>query len=298
MWKPGTPKRERFIPGRPPAAGNYAITNLPVGTYELTVKVSGFKTYTHTNLALAAAQVLREDIPLQVGETTESITVEAQASLLKTETGELGDNVTVEQMVDSPLLGIGTVNSGTSGVRNPYNVLQTLPGVTGYNAGGTVGGPIVVNGLGGAQPRMVSLFLSPRPCASKARTPPLRSSGTTFTRRWPSRTRTPFRKSRSRPATTLPKSGQAGTAVINMTMKSGTNQYHGTGFDYFVNEDPERRRSVHRQLPTAQGKNGPATAATISAAPWAVPSSSPNSITGRTRPSSSSPMRSTWKATS
>lgn len=69
-------------------AGNYAIPNVPVGTYELTVKVSGFKTYTHPNLTIAAAQVLREDINLQVGETTESITVEAQASLLKTETGE------------------------------------------------------------------------------------------------------------------------------------------------------------------------------------------------------------------
>ena len=184
-------------------AGNYAITNLPVGTYELTAKVSGFKTYAHPNLAIAAAQVLKEDIPLQVGETSESITVEAQASLLKTETGEQGDNVTVEQMLDSPLLGIGTVNSGTSGVRNPYNVLQTLPGVTGYAAGGTVGGPMVVNGLGGANGFNVSL---PRRCASRARTPLLRSSGTTFTRRWPSRTRMPFRKSLSRPATTPPRS--------------------------------------------------------------------------------------------
>ena len=34
-----------------------------------------------------------------------------------------------------------------------------------------------------------------------------------------------------------PEFGQAGSVVINMTMKSGTNQYHGTGFDYFVNED-------------------------------------------------------------
>ncbi len=65
--------------GASTSAGNYAITNLPVGTYELTVKVSGFKTYTHTNLAMAAAQVLKEDIPLEVGATTESITVEAQA---------------------------------------------------------------------------------------------------------------------------------------------------------------------------------------------------------------------------
>src|SRR5579863_55466 len=50
-------------------AGNYAISNVPVGTYELTAKVAGFKTYTHPNLGMAAAQVLREDISLSVGET-------------------------------------------------------------------------------------------------------------------------------------------------------------------------------------------------------------------------------------
>ena len=41
--------------GASTAAGNYAVPNLPVGTYELTVKVPGFKTYNHTNLAMAAA---------------------------------------------------------------------------------------------------------------------------------------------------------------------------------------------------------------------------------------------------
>ena len=34
-----------------------------------------------------------------------------------------------------------------------------------------------------------------------------------------------------------PEFGQSGIVVINMTMKSGTNQYHGSGYDYFVNED-------------------------------------------------------------
>src|SRR5580704_16444481 len=62
--------------GASTAAGNYAVSNLPVGTYELTVKVPGFKTYNHTNLAMAAAQVLKEDIRLDVGATSESITVE------------------------------------------------------------------------------------------------------------------------------------------------------------------------------------------------------------------------------
>ena len=45
----------------------------------LSVKVQGFKTYTHTNLTIAAAQTLKEDIPLQVGATTESITVEGRS---------------------------------------------------------------------------------------------------------------------------------------------------------------------------------------------------------------------------
>src|SRR5690242_17009921 len=57
------------------SAGNYTVPNLPVGTYVLTAKASGFKTYTHSNLALAATQVLREDIPLEVGAAAETVTV-------------------------------------------------------------------------------------------------------------------------------------------------------------------------------------------------------------------------------
>jgi hypothetical protein len=84
-------------PAATTAAGNYTVPNLPVGTYELSVKVAGFKTYTHTNLAVAAAQTLRQDIPLEVGSASESITFEAQASLLQTETGDVAHNVTLEQ---------------------------------------------------------------------------------------------------------------------------------------------------------------------------------------------------------
>src|SRR6202012_845557 len=86
--------------------------------------------------------------PLEVGATSESITVDAQASLLSTETGDVTHNVTLEQLDDLPLLGIGTVNSGTSGYRNPYNSLLTLPGVSGYATSGL----FTINGLGGAAP--------------------------------------------------------------------------------------------------------------------------------------------------
>ena len=136
------------------SAGNYAIANLPVGTYTVTATAAGFKTYTHANLALAATQVLREDIHLEVGTATETVTVQAEATLLKTESGDLSSNVTLEQMQDLPMLGIGTVNSGTSGVRNPYNTLLTLPGVSNYATSGV----FQVNGLGGGVPGGASPF--------------------------------------------------------------------------------------------------------------------------------------------
>src|ERR1700679_3367974 len=58
--------------GASTAAGNYTVPNVPVGTYELSVTVAGFKTYSHTNLTIAAAQTMKEDIPLEVGATSES----------------------------------------------------------------------------------------------------------------------------------------------------------------------------------------------------------------------------------
>src|SRR5579863_5729569 len=61
-------------------AGNYAIANLPVGTYTVTAKAPGFKTYSHTNLAITAGQILKEDVALQVGSAAESVTVTAEAS--------------------------------------------------------------------------------------------------------------------------------------------------------------------------------------------------------------------------
>ncbi|MBV8732378.1 MAG: carboxypeptidase regulatory-like domain-containing protein, partial [Acidobacteriia bacterium] len=211
--------------GASTAAGNYAIPNLPVGTYTVTAKAQGFKTYTHENLAIAAAQVLREDIKLEIGAATETVTVQAEATLLKTETGDLSDNVTLEQMQDLPMLGIGTINSGTSGVRNPYNVLQTLPGVTGYSAGA----PFNVNGLGGAFVLTETMRIEGQDATS-------RIFGNYVYTQMAQPNADSIQEVALQTSNYAPEFGQAGSAVINMTMKSGTNQFHGTGFDYFVNE--------------------------------------------------------------
>ncbi len=125
--------------GASSTAGTYTISDLPVGKYSITVTVQGFKAYTHTNLAVEAAQTLREDVALQVGSSSESVTVTAESTLLKTETGDLATNITLTQIDELPLMGIGVNNSGTSGYRNPYNVITTLPGAVNYNAMNALG---------------------------------------------------------------------------------------------------------------------------------------------------------------
>ena len=95
------------------ATGAYTVPSLPVGAYQVSVTVQGFKKYNRTGLTLSAAQTLGIDVTLEVGSATESVSVNAEASLLKTETGELSHNVTVSQLDDLPLLGIGTANSGS-----------------------------------------------------------------------------------------------------------------------------------------------------------------------------------------
>ncbi len=211
------------------SAGNYTVPNLPVGTYTVTATAPGFKTYTHTNLALTATQVLRENIALQIGAATESVTVQAEASLLKTETGEQAHNVTVEQLDDTPLLGIGTVNSGTSGYRNPYNSLMVLPGVSNYSV---TNESITVNGLASNTNLLVETMRIDGMDATN------RILGSTSD--YPQMTQPnadAIQEIAYQTSNYAPEFGQAGSVVINMTMKSGTNQYHGTGFDYFVNED-------------------------------------------------------------
>lgn len=201
-------------------AGNYAIPGLPVGTYNVTAKVPGFKVYTHTKLAVQAGQVLRENIALEVGSSAESITVQAEASLLKTETGELAHNVTLKELDELPLLVIG----GGNGLRNFLSSMVTLPGTYGGN------GSTLINGLGQGFVTSEIVKIEGQDASNRlfnnyeytGMTEPNADAVQEIS----------FQTSNY-----APEFGQAGSAVINTTMKSGTNQYHGSGFEYFVNED-------------------------------------------------------------
>src|SRR5579864_3542321 len=95
------------------STGNYTFSQLPVGTYQLTVNVPGFKTHVRQNLGVQTAQTIRVDVALEVGTSTESVTVSAQASMLSTESAALNANVTTDRMNSLPILGVGPATSST-----------------------------------------------------------------------------------------------------------------------------------------------------------------------------------------
>ncbi len=199
--------------------GNYTIAQLPAGPYTVSVSVPGFKKYSRSGLQVLVAQILRIDISLEVGSATESVTVTEAASLLNTETAEVSHSVTARAMNDLPILGIGASQAGSAGIRNPMAVVQLIPGAT--YVGGTVG---KVNGAPGSS----QSFRIEGMDASNSGTP-----GSTQQNQPSVDSIQEFAIQTSNYAAEY---GQVGGGYFNVTMKSGTNQFHGTGYDYFVNE--------------------------------------------------------------
>src|SRR5580704_11616916 len=92
------------------ATGNYVIP-VPAGNYELSVTVTGFKKFVRENLVVTVATDVRQDVKLEVGAITDTITVTEAAPLLKTESGELSHLVTAEEAENVPVL---TLTGSTS----------------------------------------------------------------------------------------------------------------------------------------------------------------------------------------
>jgi hypothetical protein len=208
------------------ATGNYTVSQLPVGSYELTVTVTGFKTYKRSGLDLAAAQIMRIDIPLEVGSQTESVTVTAEASLLKTESGDLTHNVTATQLAELPILATGgTFSANTFGARDPLALARLMPGVQ-YGANGG----FVVNGM----PDSVFGAMKSLQIRVEGQT----SGDQGFLAGYTAIGQASVDAVQEVAVQTSNYAAEYGAAgaVVNMTMKSGTNQLHGTATDFAANE--------------------------------------------------------------
>jgi Carboxypeptidase regulatory-like domain len=82
------------------SSGRFLADLLPVGTYEVHVAAPGFKTASRTGIQLNVADRLGLTIRLEIGDVTDSVSVTAEAPLIKTETGEVSYHITTKQITD------------------------------------------------------------------------------------------------------------------------------------------------------------------------------------------------------
>lgn len=195
--------------------GNYTIAELPAGTYELSITAPGFKKFVQENILIPVSQTVRVDAALQVGAASESVTVTSEAALLKTESGELSHNIQGDNLDELPVLTIG--NSAT-GLRNPYAELNLIPGTT-Y----TPDSVIRVNGM---PSNTESLKVEGQDA----------TTGLWYTQSWTQSSVDAIQEVAIQTSNYAAEFGQAGGGVFNTTMRSGTNQYHGSAYEYFTNE--------------------------------------------------------------
>ena len=126
-------------------SGDYTLTNLKPGTYTVAVEADSFKRFVRDGVSLATGERVRVDVVLQPGAVSESVLVSQDATLLRTESGSLGQVITNRKIVDIPLNGRNFLSLVTlsAGVAQPP---PTTAGVLGPGFGSitSAGDPRVI----------------------------------------------------------------------------------------------------------------------------------------------------------
>ena len=202
--------------------GSYTGVSLPVGVYQLSVTAAGFKGFRQDGITVQIAQTARVDVVLQVGAATESITVNADAPLLETETSEQSTTVARDPLVALPLyFGSG---QGGGAIRNPLVFSVLVPGAW-YQSQGSSIEMIRVNGM----PMQTFKIILEGQDATNSLTQ--QNANTTMPNL------EAVQEFTLQSSNFSAEFGQVTGGMFNFTTRSGTNQYHGGAFEYFTNED-------------------------------------------------------------
>src|SRR5882757_5083330 len=211
------------------AGGNYIATPLKIGNYSVSVQVQGFKEVTRAGIVLSVQDRLRVDFALQVGSVNEQVTVNEAAPLLQTESSALGEVIDGKQIVDLPLNGRDYTQLAalTTGV---IKVTESGNGLTGgatSATNGNAGGSFAVNGTRGLLNNFILDGIDNNSNDNGANV--LKTNVDAIQE---------FRVQTSNYSAEF---GRSGGAVINATMKSGSNNFHGTAFEFLRNSALDAR---------------------------------------------------------
>ncbi len=199
--------------GRTNDSGNYSAPSLPAGTYNVGVEMTGFKKAEISNLTLQIDQRARLNVTLQPGELAETITVVGEGlAQLEAESSSIGSVVNTSQVRDLPMPNrnvlnlltlVGGVSSG--GAATGINASQlSINGSRTLNSEFTVDGVSVVSGSTGGVQRI--------PSTEAVREFRVLTSGYTA------------------------EYGRTSGGYVSIITDSGTNDYHGSLYEYFRNE--------------------------------------------------------------
>ena len=199
--------------------GTFEVLNLPIGSYSVTVEHEGFNKVTTQPNRLEINQSLRFDVVLQLGAVSQTVTVESQAARIETENPTVGGTITGEAIEQAPLNG-----------RNVLSLALLLPGVSESNpdntgAGGYSNG---VGGysIGGGRTDSVTYLLD------GSLNNNLLDNGVVFNPNPDT-----IQEFRVLESNYTAEYGRNGGGIVSEVTKSGTNQWHGSAYDYVRNGD-------------------------------------------------------------
>jgi len=207
------------------ASGEYTFVNILPGRYRIEGEKGGFKKFVREPIVVEIESGLRVDIALQVGAQTEVVEVTSEAPLLQPETQSLGQVVEGRLVTESPLNG-----------RNPLALVALVPGVVpqgspsggNYSGGNPVGANPFALGdfqIGGGQAGQSSILLDG-----------VATNGAYLNIVTVIPTQDAIQEFKVQTNNLGPEYGRFAGGVINLSTKSGTNSWHGSGYEFLRNK--------------------------------------------------------------
>ena len=185
-------------------SGNYQFLNLVPGVYKVDVEKSGFKHVTRDGIQVTVQAAVRADVTMEVGAIGQSVEVNAAAIALQTETATLSEAVGGRNVTEMPLNG-----------RNVYNLVALVPGVVMEGGAPQIGGGTAnqnatyVDGV----PMNTGYFNQTAAAPSQDAVEEFRVQTNAASAEF----------------------GRFAGGVISLTTKSGTNEFHGTAYEFLRN---------------------------------------------------------------
>jgi hypothetical protein len=204
--------------GKSGSTGDYQFLQLLPGMYKVSVEAPGFKQLVRSNIEVTVNNATRIDATMQLGVVSETVEVTTESPLLSTQSSSLNYEVGTKQIDALPLNG-----------RNPLNLTELVPGVVPQGNTSGNASTLNVNGwgnyqIGGGAANQSQTFIDGAP---------INISYTNSTSLVP--TQDVVQEFQVATNNVSPEFGRFAGGVINMATKSGTNDFHGTAYEYYRN---------------------------------------------------------------